>query len=275
MSKIALITGPTSGIGRATVFELAQYSDIELVLPVRNIEKGHQLVRELKEKIPQCRTNLVFCDLASLESIREFVVMFKYRYNQLDILINNAGIWPLKRELSRDGIEMVFAVNYLAMVYLTTLLEAELKIAPAARIINISSGLHTGTINFADIEFEKNFSGFKAYRQSKLAVILFTRLLAEKWGEYGITVNCVQPGMVRTHLDRDSKWFVSLIFKLFGKSSKQGAQTSVYLATSNHVDGITGEYFAKKQIKRSSLESQDMTLAQKLWEVTEGYLGEV
>jgi NAD(P)-dependent dehydrogenase (short-subunit alcohol dehydrogenase family) len=132
--------------------------------------------------------------------------------------------------------------------------------------------MHYGTINFDDIEFKHNFSGAKAYRQSKLGLILFTRLLALKLKDNGVTVNCVHPGMNVTNLGRDAGGFSRLIFKLMGKDPKNGAETSIYLATSPDVKNVTGEYFAKKEIKKSSKNSYDLNLAKQLWDVSKIYL---
>jgi len=212
------------------------------------------------------------CDLASFESIRNCCKEFKSKYDKLHVLINNAGVWDFKRRESKDGIENIFATNYLAPFLITNLLIDILKKGSSSRIINVTSGMHYGTINFDDIEFKQKFSGAKAYRQSKLGLILFTRLLAKKLEGTGVTVNCVHPGMNKTDLGRDAGGFSQMIFKLIGKNPEIGAVTSIYLASSPDVENITGEYFAKEKIKRSSKESYDMNLANKLWDVSEKYL---
>ena len=132
--------------------------------------------------------------------------------------------------------------------------------------------MHYGTINFEDIEFKQKFSGAKAYRQSKLGLILFTRLLAKKLEGTGVTVNCVHPGMIKTDLGRDAGGFSQMIFKLMGKDPEIGSETSIFLTNSPDVENITGEYFLKKKIKRSSKESYDIDLAKKFWNVSAKYL---
>jgi NAD(P)-dependent dehydrogenase (short-subunit alcohol dehydrogenase family) len=211
------------------------------------------------------------CDLASFESIRNCCKEFKSKYNNLHVLINNAGVWDYKRRTSKDGIENIFATNYLAPFLMTNLLLDLLKKSSPSRIINLTSGMHYGTINFEDIEFKHNFSGVKAYRQSKLALILFTRFLAKKLKGTGVTVNTAHPGMNKTDLGRDAGRFSKIIFKMMGKDPKIGAETSIYLATSSEVENISGEFFSKEKIKKSSKESYDMILAKKLWDLSEKY----
>ena len=212
------------------------------------------------------------CDLSSFESIRNCCKEFKSKYNNLHVLINNAGVWDFKRRTSKDGIENIFATNYLAPFLMTNLLLNILKKSSPSRIINVTSGMHYGTINFEDIEFKKNFSGAKAYRQSKLGLILFTRFLAKKLEGTGVTVNAAHPGMNKTDLGRDAGGFSKMIFKIMGKAPNIGAETSIYLASSSDIMNISGEYFAKKKIKKSSKESYNMNLAKKLWEISEEYL---
>jgi NAD(P)-dependent dehydrogenase (short-subunit alcohol dehydrogenase family) len=155
---------------------------------------------------------------------------------------------------------------------MTNLLLDVLKRSAPSRIISVASALHGGTINFDDVEFKKSFSAWRAYRQSKLAVILFTRLLAEKLKDTGVTVNCVHPGRVATNLTREGNVLYRTFSKLFARDPKKGAETSIYLASSSEVEKITGEYFADKKIKQSSPESHDMELAKKLWDLSVHYV---
>jgi NAD(P)-dependent dehydrogenase (short-subunit alcohol dehydrogenase family) len=271
VNKIVLITGATSGIGKQTALGLAKLG-ATIVFTTRNDLKGEKTRNELIELSQNKNIYILKCDLASFESIKNCCEEFKSKYDKLHVLINNAGVWDFKRRTSKDGIENIFATNYLAPFLMTHLLLDILKKSAPSRIINITSGMHYGTINFDDIEFKKNFSGAKAYRQSKLGLILFTRLLAKKLDGTDVTVNVVHPGMNKTDLGRDAGGFSRMIFKLMGKDPKIGAETSIYLASSPEVENITGEYFAKKEIKRSSKESYDMDLAEKLWNVSKYYV---
>ena len=157
---------------------------------------------------------------------------------------------------------------------MTNLLLDVLKKSAPSRIVNVSSMLHarTRTINFDDLELKKSFSPWKAYSQSKLAVILFTKLLAEKLKDTGVTVNCLHPGVVSSNIYRDAGYFYRTFARVFGKNPKKGAETSIYLASSPEVEKITGEYFADKKIKQSSPESHDMELAKKLWDLSVDYV---
>jgi NAD(P)-dependent dehydrogenase (short-subunit alcohol dehydrogenase family) len=270
-NKIVLITGATSGIGKETALGLAKL-DATIVFTTRDNLKGEKTKKELIAATSNKNIYMIKCDLASFKSIRNCCKEFKSKYDKLHVLINNAGVWDFKRRESKDGIENIFATNYLAPFLMTNLLLDLLKKSSPSRIINVTSGMHYGTINFEDIEFKQNFSGAKAYRQSKLGLILFTRLLAKKLEGTGVTVNVVHPGMNKTDLGRDAGGFSRMIFKMMGKDPKIGAETSIYLASSPDVENITGKYFAKKEIKKSSKESYDMDLAKKLWDVSEKYL---
>ncbi len=270
-NKIVLITGATSGIGKEIAIGLANLG-ATIVFTTRDNSKGEKTRNELIAAINNENIDMVKCDLASFESIRNCCKEFKSKYDSLHVLINNAGVWDFKRRESKDEIENIFATNYLAPFLMTNLLLDVLKKSNPSHIINVTSGMHYGTINFDDIEFKQKFSGAKAYRQSKLGLILFTRLLAKKLEGTGVTVNAVYPGMNKTDLGRDASGFSRMIFKMMGKDPKIGAETSIYLASSPEVENITGEYFAKKKIKRSSTESYDKDLAEKLWNDSEKYL---
>jgi NAD(P)-dependent dehydrogenase (short-subunit alcohol dehydrogenase family) len=269
--KIVLITGATSGIGKETAIGLAMLG-ATIIFTSRDTLKGEKIKKELITTTNNKNIHMLKCDLASFESIRNFCKEFKSKYDNLHVLINNAGVWDFKRRESKDGIENIFATNYLAPFLMTNLLLDIIKKSSPSRIINVTSGMHYGTINFDDIEFKQKFSGAKAYRQSKLGLILFTRLLAKKLEGVDVTVNSVHPGMNKTNLGRDAGGFSQIIFKLMGKDSKIGAETSIYLASSPNVENITGKYFAKKKIKKSSKESYDMSQAKKLWDFSEKYL---
>ena len=270
-NKIVLITGATSGIGKETAIGLAKLG-ATIVFTTRDNLKGKKTRNDLIAATSNENIDMLKCDLASFESIKKCCKEFTSKYDSLNVLINNAGVWDFKRRISKDGIENIFATNLLAPFLMTNILLDVLKKSSPSRIINVTSGMHYGTINFDDIEFKQKFSGAKAYRQSKLGLILFTRLLAKKLEGTGVSVNCVHPGMNKTDLGRDAGGFSRMIFKLMGKDPKIGAETSIYLANSPDVENITGEYFAKKSIKRSSKESYDMDLAQRLWDASEKYV---
>ena len=149
-----------------------------------------------------------------------------------------------------------------------------IKKSKSSRIVNVTSGLHRGTINFDDVEFEKSYSGMNAYSQSKLAVILFTRLLSKKLEGTGVTVNCVHPGLVATNLARNSGAISKSFFKMFGKTPKKGAETQIYVSTSKNVENVTGEYFSDSKISSTTTQAHDMEMAEKLWVLSEEYFEE-
>ncbi len=269
--KTILITGATSGIGKATAIALAKMG-ATIVFTARDAQKGERAKKEIIKASNNKNVEFLQCDLASIDSIRSFCGKFKAKYRRLDVLINNAGIWNTKRKDSADGIEETFAVNYLAPFLMTNLLLDLLQKSAPSRIINVTSEFHMGTINFNDIEFKKSYSGTKAYAQSKLAVILFTRLLAKKLQGTSVTANCLHPGFVASGLSRDSGSIARTFFNLFGKRPQIGAETSVYLATSRAVENITGEYFAGKKIRKSSKESYNMETAKRLWDLSAKYV---
>jgi NAD(P)-dependent dehydrogenase (short-subunit alcohol dehydrogenase family) len=270
--KIVIITGATSGLGKETARALARLG-ATVVFTTRDTQKGEQTKLELIESTKNKNIEVLPCDLASFVSIRNCCDEFLEKYNSLHVLLNNAGVWDYHRRESKDGIENIFATNYLAPFLMTNLLLPVLKKSAPSRIINLTSGLHSGTIHFDDLEFKMNFSGMKAYAHSKLAVILFTRLLAKKLEGTGVTVNCVNPGMTKTNLGRDAGFISRKMFRLLGKNPVKGAETSVYLATSPEVETVTGEFFEKKAVQKTNDETYDMDAAEKLWDISEKYVG--
>ena len=270
--KVVLITGGTSGIGRATAIELARLGTT-VVFTTRDQTRGEIAKKEIREVSGSENVQSIVCDLASFDSIRGCATEFRSRFPRLDVLINNAGTWDFKRRETVDGVERAFAVNFLAPFLLTNLMLDLLKQSAPSRIINVASALHRGKVNFDDIEFKRHYSGFRAYSQSKLCLILFTRLLSKRLEGTGVTVNCVHPGMVKSNLGRDSGLVMRFFFRLLGSSPERGARTSVYLASSPEVDGVTGEYFSNRTAQRSSRESYDMETAERLWKLAEAYVG--
>lgn len=271
--RVCILTGATSGIGIETAKALAA-KGYSLVLPIRDSLKGDTLKDEILEQTPEAILDFRHCNLASLDSVREFVAGFLKDYHRLDLLINNAGIWENKRNESEDGIERNFAVNHLAHFLLTLSLLDILKNSAPARIVNVSSEAHRqGKINFEDLEYKKKFSGLGSYAQSKLANILFTKKLSQKLKGTGVTVNCLHPGVVSTNLFNKMPDILVSIFKLFMISPEKGAQTSIYLALSPEVEGISGEYFVKSKKKKPAPQALRQDTADKLWSISEKYVG--
>jgi len=267
--KICMITGANSGIGKATAEALAAM-DAKVIMICRNKERGEKAQKEIIEHTGNKEIDLLLCDLSSQESIRKLATEFMDKYQYLHVLINNAGVMLSKRTLSVDGIEMNFAVNFLAPFLLTNLLLDILKKSAPSRIINVTSAAHRmAKLDFDDLQSEnKKYRLFKVYGVSKLAAMLFTYELSRKLEGTGVTVNAVHPGVVNTNLSREHSAFSRGFAKLFFQKPKKGAETSIYLASSPDVDGITGKYFIKKEPRESSEESYNKEYAKRLWEIS-------
>ncbi len=270
--KVIIITGANSGIGKVTAIELSKNGDI-VVMVCRDKIRGEKALLEVIEASGNENVQLMLCDLSSFSDIKRFCNEFKKQFNSLDILINNAGTMIHERKLTIDGFEMHWQVNYLAPFLLTHLLLDSIN--PNGRIINVASLAHKmGKIHFEDINLNNHFSMFRAYAQSKLALILFTYELANRLN--GITVNCLHPGTIVSNLGiyKDKKIINVLTnqLKWIFASPEKGAQTSIYLATSPDVATTSGSYFNKKKAIKSSEKSHNQLLAKKLWDYTEELL---
>ncbi|MFX1452107.1 MAG: SDR family oxidoreductase [Promethearchaeota archaeon] len=266
--KICLVTGANSGIGRATTKGLAEMN-ARVVMLCRSKERGEKAQKEIIRETRNNNIDLIVCDLSSQESIRNFVTAFKSKYSTLDVLINNAGVMLKRRILSVDGIEMNFAIHALAPFLLTNLLIDIIKKSAPSRIINVTSAAHKrAKIDFKDLQSEhKKYRLFTVYGISKLAEILFTYELSRKLEGTGVTVNAVHPGLVNTNLGRDQSKFSQWFARKFFQSPEEGAKTSIYLASSPNIEGVTGKYFVNKEPRESSEESYNEEYAKKLWEI--------
>src|SRR6266480_1389696 len=271
--KVCIVTGANSGIGKAAALGLAQMG-ATIVMVSRNQVKGEEAQNEIKEKSGNDAVDLMLANLSSQASIRQLAENFQQHYQQLHVLINNAGGVNLTRRGTSDGFEMMFAVNYLAPFLLTKLLLDKLKASAPARIVNVSSESHqSGYIKMDDLELEKGYRLMRAYGQSKLALVLFTYELARRLQGAGVTANCLHPGFVATNIGQNGvgsvgRSIVKLIFSKLGISPEEGAKTSIYLASSSEIEGVTGKYFIKSIPVRSAPISYDETLQRQLWEVS-------
>jgi NAD(P)-dependent dehydrogenase (short-subunit alcohol dehydrogenase family) len=261
--KIVLITGATSGLGKAAAQQLAE-KNAHLVLLSRNKEKGEKIRYEIIQQSHNNNIDLLLCDLASLNSVYNATKEFKEKYPHLDILINNAGVIHSNKRYIQDGYDNIFGVNYLSHFLLTNKLLDVMK-KQNARIINISSIAHrVGQIDFSDINVEKRYNSLKAYAQSKLAIVMFTYELARRLSKINISVNCLDPGGVKTNIGHD-KGYVGMFMGFlnpFFQSPERGAEALTYLTTLEH---ITGAYFRKKKQINSSNQSYNQNDALLLW----------
>jgi retinol dehydrogenase 12 len=270
--KTVLITGANSGIGRATALALARMGAC-VVVHGRNRQALQETIEHIKEETGKPDVHMIAADLSSQSQIRAMASEYKSRFKKLDVLINNAGVILGDRRTTEDGLEMTFAVNHLAPFLLTNLLLDRLKESAPARVVNVSSEVHRSAKNgldFEDLQSEKNYSAMGAYCRSKLANVLFTRRLAATVQDSQITANALHPGVVNTKVGGDGDitgvmGFLFRIAKPFMTSPEKGAATSVYLAASAEVDGISGKYFQKCKPKEPSAAALDDNSAKRLW----------
>jgi retinol dehydrogenase 14 len=279
--KICLITGATSGIGKATALELAR-KKYGLILVGRNEKRAACACKEIKRKAPNGLVSYEVCDLSVLRDVRGLAARIKQDHPRIDVLINNAGARFLQHQLTEEGIEMTLATNHLGHFVLTLSLIDALKRSGQGRIINVSSEAHyAGTGVIENILSAKDYDGRKQYSNSKLANVLFTYALAEMLKDEKITVNAVDPGGVATKFARNNglgPWLKHRIYYLMKRellTPAQGAESVVHLASSGDVEGITGKYFRdkdKKDISSSDI-SYVQAIQEKLWASSVGLSG--
>jgi NAD(P)-dependent dehydrogenase (short-subunit alcohol dehydrogenase family) len=268
--KIAVVTGANSGMGKATVAALADRG-YTVVMLCRNKARGEAALEEL-QMIKNRDIHLMSCDLGHMDDIRRFTDEFKVSYPRVDVLVNNAGVVSLDRRITYDGYEEQFGVNHLGH-FLLTLRLLDMMVQ-GSRIIVVASGAHkVGKIHFDDINLKKGFHAIKAYGQSKLANVLFTRELALRVKARGITVNCCHPGAVATSMgvDRITGFGSSVtgILKNIFLSPEEGAKTAIYLATGSEGGKVTGKYFYRCQISATSKAAKSRSQAKQLFELSE------
>jgi NAD(P)-dependent dehydrogenase (short-subunit alcohol dehydrogenase family) len=274
--KVCIVTGANSGIGKATAKRLAEQG-ARVAMVCRNKEKGEKAMADIKQGSRSDSVELLLSDFASLASVRALARTFEESHDALHVLVNNAGVAQVRRSVTEDGFETTLQVDYLSHFLLTNLLLDLLKKSSPSRIVNVSSvGHYGGHIDFDDLQMENGYRVMKAYSRAKLAQVLFTYELARKLGGTGVTVNCLHPGAVATNIWGASLGplsFLGKVSRLFLISPEEGARTSVYLASSPDVVGVTGKYFDDRHEKRSSDESYDQAVARKLWDVSASMVG--
>uniref|UniRef100_A0A8D0HNZ1 Retinol dehydrogenase 14 n=1 Tax=Sphenodon punctatus TaxID=8508 RepID=A0A8D0HNZ1_SPHPU len=284
--KTVIITGANCGLGRATAAELLR-RHARVILACRDPGRAEEAARELRAELGlgsrrEGVGELVVreLDLASLRSVRTFCQQVLQEEPRLDVLINNAGIFQCPYTKTEDGFEMQFGVNHLGHFLLTNLLLGLLKSSAPSRIVVVSSKLYKyGEINFEDLNSEISYNKSFAYSRSKLANILFTRELARRLEGKGVTVNVLHPGIVRTNLGRHihipllAKPLFNLVSWAFFKTPLEGAQTSIYLASSPEVEDVSGKYFGDCEEEDLLPKAMDDLVARKLWDISEVMVG--
>ena len=276
-AKTIVVTGGTSGIGRATALGLAPLGS-RLVLVGRDAGRSEETLAAIRAATGRTDVEVVRGDFASLAGVRGIADELSRKTEKIDVLVNTAGVTVLKRTTTADGFETTFAVNHLGYFLLTGLLLPRLRAAaPGARIVNVASDAHRwGVLDLDDLQNERDFKGMKVYGQSKTANILFTRELARRLEGSGVTANSLHPGAIATRLGRgNGPWSDALqrVLSVFMKSPEQGAETSIYLASSPTVEGVNGRYFANSKEKQPRPHATDDATAKRLWEVSEQLTG--
>ncbi len=264
-NKTILITGSTDGIGKQTALELAE-SGHTVLIHGRNPERTKETTEFILQKSGNINVGFFVADFSSFQEIKKMSGEIHSKYERIDVLINNAGVFMNEKELSRDGFEITFAVNHLAHFLLTKLLMDLLQKAPKARIVNVASMAHANELDFDNLQGEKFFDGYTAYSYSKLCNILFTYRLAENLMGSSITTNCLHPGVISTKL-LHAGWGSG------GSRLHEGSTTSVYLATSLDVETISGKYFSYSRQTESSAISHDRDVQKRLWDLSGEFTG--
>jgi NAD(P)-dependent dehydrogenase (short-subunit alcohol dehydrogenase family) len=279
--KTVVITGGNSGIGLETAVALAK-AGAKTVITARDRVRGEAAVADIRSRSGHDDVDVVVFDLGSIASIREGAAAILQKCARIDVLVNNAGLVLSDRRETTDGFEATFGINHLGHFALTELLLERIKESAPARIVNVASTAHKGArkgLDFDDLQSTRAYGGMQVYSKSKLANIYFTTELARQLEGTGVTVNCLHPGTVATGYGRDGDASGILAFgvkviKPFILNAEQGARTSVYLATSPEVAGVTGEYFVKCRARKPSAVARDDEAARRLWKHSEELVAE-
>ncbi len=278
MGKTCLVTGASGGIGRETALALARMGATVLIV-ARDRARGDVAAAEIRQQAPRASVELFLADLSSQRQVRQLAAAVRAQHQRLDVLIHNAGAVHAVRRVTEDGLEATLATNHLAPFLLTQLLQDPLSAAAPSRVVTVTSYLHTRvkTIPWDDLQSERAYRSHAVYNLTKLMNVLFTYQLATRWAGSNVTATCLHPGWpLKTGLGREEQGLSGVfdrITKLFASSAEQGARTSVYLASSPEVAGVSGGYFTKCKTATSSPLSHDEAVAERLWEVSGALCG--
>jgi NAD(P)-dependent dehydrogenase (short-subunit alcohol dehydrogenase family) len=267
--KVCLITGCSSGLGKATALGLAHLG-AHVVMVCRNAERGEAARADIRQQSGNETVDLLIADLASQQVIHHLASEVQKRYPQLHVLINNAGVLLSKRMLTVDGLEATLAINHLAPFLLTHLCLERLKASAPARIINVTSALHL-PLNLKDLLRERRYHGFRVHRESKSGSIYFTYALAERLEGTGVTVNCAYPGAVATNITCDASFgwrLAAHLIKPFSLTPEQGAATFIWLASAPDLEGVSGRCFFRTTETKTIPETYDQALSERLWQIS-------
>ena len=274
--KTVVLTGATSGIGRATALGLAD-EGARLILVGRTPERCEETLAEIRRRTGRDDAVMLRADLSSLKEVRRLADEVLASADRVHVLLNNAGVTLPKRQLTVDGLEGTFATNHLAYFLLTGLLLPRLRDSAPARIVNVASDAHRFVrLDLNDLQNEQRYRALRVYGQSKTANLLFTQELARRIAGSGVSANALHPGGIRSNLGRSEGRALEVVRKLVGlflKSPEEGARTSLYLACSPEVEGVSGRYYAKCRERTPAAHARDPELARRLWERSEALTG--
>jgi NAD(P)-dependent dehydrogenase (short-subunit alcohol dehydrogenase family) len=267
-----VMTGATSGFGVHIVEHLLK-SPCDVIIFARSKSKYDTLKQRCSSVAhPEARLHFISCNLSSLQSVVHACEEVKRQFKHIDILIQNAGIMNFDFHETEDGIEETLQVNLIAPMLITNQLTPRIPTDGSAKILYTASALHQGTIQFDDLEFRNKFSSFRSYRNSKLGIILMTRLQAKQEAYKHITVAAVHPGMIRTQLGRSAGWLSRMIFKILGKPVEEGTKTHISLLSKDPQELTSGEYYANSKVQKITPESYDLNMAKQLERRIQAYL---
>lgn len=281
--NVAVITGGNTGIGKEAAVGLARLG-AHVLITSRNDERGREARDDIAARTGNESVEVMQLDLASFRSIRSFAADVLDRFDRLDVLVNNAGLILLRRRKTEDGFEETFGVNHLGHFLLTNLLLDRVRASAPSRVVVVSSNAHKGAkrgLDFDDLQGEHRYRCVDAYSKSKLANIYFTRELARRLDGTGVTANALHPGFVRSDFGRGGDlgglygWGNKYLAGPFAISPEKGSRTTIYLASSPEVDGVTGRYFYKSKPATPSSVAQDDAEARRLWDVSEQLVASV
>ena len=275
--KVVLITGGTGGIGKATAIGLAAIG-ARVGITGRDLARAEQAAADIRSASENPAVDAFAADMTSQAEVRRLAAAVLDAYPRLHVLVNNVGGFWAHRHPTADGLERTFALNHLAPFLLTNLLLDRLKASAPARVVTVSSGAQSmGRIDFDDLQGAHNYSGQRAYNQSKLANIMFTNELARRLEGTGVTANSLHPGVVRTNFGaEDQAWFFGVMSRVVYpllKTPAQGARTPIYLASSPDMDGVTGQFFANRKPRTANKVAYDTDMAARLWQVSADLVG--
>jgi len=266
--KVCLVTGGNRGIGFETARALAAEGATVVIL-CRDAAKGEEARKKIADETKNENVELLVCDLSLQSDVRRAVAEFEKKHDRLHVLVNNAGIFSRERHVTSEGVERVFATNYLSHFLLTELLLNTMKASAPARIVNVATKTTGLKIDMDDLMLEKSYSFMSSMGRTKLGLILFTMELAKRLEGTGVTVNAMHPGIVKTDLLAGVPPFLAFLFRLMARSPERGAQTAVWLATSSDVEKTSGKLFADEKEVAIGGQAKETGLAEKLWKRSE------